>query len=84
MARIDVKAINPTRYARIRDEQQTLIEKYCGQVTLARLCPYCNRKLELLYQGSHGAISIKCPQCGEEVFFPPVAFRRMDRGRRRW
>ena len=32
-------------------------------------------KIEVLYRGTHGACSIKCPHCGEDVTLPPVAFR---------
>ena len=35
------------------------------------------RELEqqTLCKGAHGATYLKCPQCGEAVFFPPVVFR---------
>ena len=44
-------------------------------ITMARLCPYCKLRLETLCKGAHGATYLKCPQCGEAVFFPPVVFR---------
>ena len=31
--------------------------------------------VEILCKGNHGAVYVKCPHCGEQVFFPPVAFR---------
>lgn len=32
-------------------------------------------KIEILYRGEHGPSRAKCPNCGEEVVFPPIAFR---------
>ena len=43
--------------------------------SVARLCPYCEHKIEILYRGEHGPSRAKCPNCGEEVVFPPIAFR---------
>jgi len=76
MAQINSKAINPERYAQIKREQSALEKQYATHITIARLCTFCGNKLEVLCQGSHGATYIKCPQCGERVFFPPVSFRR--------
>ena len=53
-----------------------LKKQFSGQYTVARICPFCDCKVEILYRGSHGPSSIKCPNCGEEVLFPPVSFRR--------
>ena len=47
-----------------------------SNMTLARLCPYCDHKIEILFRGSHGYSFIKCPNCGENVGSPPVSFRR--------
>ena len=44
-------------------------------MTLARLCPYCGHKIEILSRGTHGYAFTKCPNCGENVGFPPVSFR---------
>lgn len=74
MARINMKESNPSRYAQVRAEQEALQKEFSGQL-IARICPYCGHKIELLYRGSHGAASIKCANCGEYVTFPPVAFR---------
>jgi len=75
MARINSQAIDPKRYACIQAEQKELQEQYSSHITMARLCPYCANKLEVLCKGSHGATYVKCSQCGEQVFFPPVVFR---------
>ena len=56
-------------------EQQELKKQYSSHTTMARLCPYCQNKLEVLCKGTHGASYVKCSQCGEQVFFPPVTFR---------
>jgi DNA-directed RNA polymerase subunit RPC12/RpoP len=52
-----------------------LKKQYSSHITMARICPYCQNKLEILCKGNHGAVYVKCPHCGEQVFFPPVAFR---------
>ena len=76
MARINIKLSDPVRYAQIRAEQQKLEEDYSSSVRLARLCAYCDHKIEILCRGIHSATYVKCPNCGENNFFPPVSFRR--------
>jgi len=76
MGRYSLKEADPALYEQILQEQRELRGTYASRVTMARLCPYCNHKLEVLCRGSHGSSSIKCPNCNEEVFFPPVSFRR--------
>lgn len=73
MAKINSKALDPQRYACIQAEQQELEQQYSTHITMARLCPYCKLRLETLCKGAHGATYLKCPQCGEVVFFPPIA-----------
>lgn len=67
---------DPQRYARAQAQQNELRKQCAGQYSMARICPFCDHKVEILYRGSHGPCSIKCPNCGEEVLFPPVSFRR--------
>ena len=75
MPRIDVKQTDPFRYARVKAEQETLRRQCAGSITVARLCPYCDHKVEVLCRGTHGAAYVKCPSCGESVLFPPISFR---------
>lgn len=75
MARINSKELDPQRYATVQAEQRELEEKYASSITMARLCPFCRNKVETLCRGQHGPTYIKCCQCGEIVFFPPVVFR---------
>ena len=75
MAKINSKALDPQRYACIQAEQRELEQQYSTHITMARLCPYCKLRLETLCKGAHGATYLKCPQCGEAVFFPPVVFQ---------
>lgn len=75
MARYSLKEADPVRYEEVVNEQEELKEAYASRMTMARMCPYCNHKVEILYRGTHGGSSIKCPNCAEDVFFPPVSFR---------
>lgn len=76
MARVNIRESNPYRYARVKAEQEKLQKQFCGGVMMARLCPYCDHKIEILCRGTHGPAYIKCPNCGEESLFPTVSFRR--------
>ena len=67
---------DPQRYAAAMARQSELKKQWAGQYTVARICPFCDHKVEILYRGNHGSCSIKCPNCGEEVLFPPISFRR--------
>lgn len=71
-----LKEHDPQRYAQICREQDRLKEAYSDSMQMARLCPFCGHKVEILCRGSHSGAYIKCPGCGENVFFPPVSFRR--------
>lgn len=75
MSRINVRTQQPERYDQVRAEQRALIDQFACRTTLARLCPYCDHKVAVICRGSHGAMFVKCPKCGEDVFFPPVSFR---------
>lgn len=77
MPRYNVRIENPNRYAQVKAEQDKLRAECArnSNMTLARLCPYCDHKIEVLFRGTHGYSLIKCPHCGETVGFPPVSFR---------
>lgn len=77
MPRCNIREENPAKYAQVKAEQEKLRAE-CSQsssITLARLCPYCGHKIEILSRGTHGYAFTKCPNCGENVGFPPVSFR---------
>lgn len=75
MARVSPKERDPVLYERIKKEQKALKDEYSTIITVARICPFCDNKIEILYKGAHGAAHVKCSSCGESVFFPPVFFR---------
>lgn len=79
MPRFNVKEADPARYARAMAEQEALREQWASQYAVARICPFCGHKVELLYRGSHGSCRIKCQNCAEEVTFPPLSFRASGR-----
>lgn len=76
MPRVNVRQTDPDRYARVTAEQEALKNTYSSQMRIARLCPYCDHKVEVLCRGTHSGSYSKCPNCGESVFFPPISFRR--------
>ena len=70
MARLDVKTQDPERYAQVKAEQEELKLQFSMAAfgtSVARLCPYCEHKIEILYRGEHGPSRAKCPNCGEMV-----------------
>lgn len=76
MPKINAREIDPTHYAQAAAEQAALKRAYSSTIQIARLCPYCGHKVEILCRGTHSGTYIKCSNCGEVVFFPPIAFRR--------
>lgn len=76
MYKVNVRTSNPDRYARVAAEQEELKQAYSSSITMARLCPYCSHKVEVLCRGSHAGTYTQCSKCGENIFFPPVLFRR--------
>lgn len=76
MPRVNIKQVDPVRYAQVAAEQEELKRAYSSQIKVARLCPYCGHKVEVLCRGTHSGTYTKCPNCGENVFFPPISFRR--------
>lgn len=75
MARLNQEKMDPVQYEKIKTEQEKLRDEYLCGVTMARLCPFCHNKVEVLCKGYHAASFQKCPQCGEKIVFPPVEFR---------
>lgn len=73
--RVTLKQRDPQRYAQICREQDRLKEAYSSSVQVARLCPFCGHKIEILCRGPYSGTYTKCPGCGEDVFFPPISFR---------
>ncbi|MCI8810643.1 MAG: hypothetical protein HFF84_11125 [Oscillibacter sp.] len=76
MSKRNIRQSDPAHYARVSVEQEELRKRYSSQICMARLCPFCGHKVEILCRGTHSGTYIKCPNCGEEIFFPPVSFRR--------
>lgn len=75
MRKINVRESNPVLYEQVTQEQEELKKTYASKTTMARLCPFCSHKIEILCRGNHGGCYTRCPNCGENVFFPPVSFR---------
>ena len=75
MAKVDVQRANPELYEQVKTEQERLKIHCRAQMKVARLCPYCGHKTTTIYKGNHGYADEKCPNCGEEVIFPPISFR---------
>lgn len=75
MYKVNIKTSDPARYAKVAAEQEELKKAYSSSLTIARLCPYCRHKIEILCRGTHSGSFIRCPNCGEQVFFPPISFR---------
>ena len=52
------------------------LDKQCAsKMTVARICPYCEHKVTILFRGQHSYSREKCTNCGEEIIFPPISFR---------
>ena len=83
MPKCKLKEENPALYRRIKAEQDALKDECpSAGLLLARICPYCGQKIELLSRGNHSSVWLKCPDCGEEISFPPIYFR--THRSRRW
>lgn len=76
MPKCSIHEREPALYANAKGVQARLAASLLGQPALGRLCPYCQHKVAILYPGHHGAERLKCPNCGEEVYFPPVNLRK--------
>lgn len=73
--RFSAQAYDPKRYAAVKKRQEELKEQCSGMLRVARICPYCNHRIDDIAKGDHGYTFVKCPNCGEEVVFPPIYFR---------
>ena len=58
MPRYNPREGDPQRYARAMAQQSELRKQCAGQYTVARICPFCDHKVEILYRGSHGPCSV--------------------------
>ena len=76
MPRYDIRTRNPARYRKVKEDQEKLLEALIGQASAVRLCPYCDRKISIMYPGYHGPEIIKCDNCGEAVAFPAIKLSR--------
>lgn len=76
MPRFDPKD-DPERYEIAAFLTAVQTRQLRGQPCIARLCPFCDQKVELLYPGRHSASRSKCPACGEQVAFPAVTFSKV-------
>lgn len=50
-------------------------EECCSQIKIAKICPYCGHTVSYVCKGTHAYTQEKCPNCGENVTFPPISFR---------
>ncbi len=59
MARLDVRTQNPERYAQVKAEQEELKIQFSMAAfgtSVARLCPYCEHKIEIFCIVGHTAL----------------------------
>lgn len=75
MPKVNIKEKDPDHYAKVKAEQDELNKQCSSKITMARICPYCQHKVTILFRGQHSYSKEKCSNCGEEVMFPPVHFR---------
>ena len=68
MAKINARELDPQRYSCIQTEQQELKKQYSSHITMARICPYCQNKLEILCKGNHGAVYVNAPIAENRCF----------------
>lgn len=77
MPKVNIRESDPAHYAAVQAEQEALKKQYATKMKIAKLCPYCHHKVPVLYQGGHAPEQTKCTNCGEDVIFPPISFRRI-------
>lgn len=75
MKKFDMQQTNPERYKKIKAEQEALSKECSSLMEVARICPYCKHRCSTLLKGEHSYSREKCPNCGEEIVFPPLKFR---------
>lgn len=73
--RYSVQVRDPEKYKAVKKQQNALKEQCRGVLRVARICPYCDHRVDDVAKGDHGYAFAKCPNCGEEVVFPPIHFR---------
>ena len=64
MPRYNIQEKDPARYAKVKAEQGQLRAECArnSSMTMARLCPFCEHKIEILLRGTHGYSFLKCPK----------------------
>lgn len=75
MPKTNPKAEDPERYKQVKEQQQALFNQCNTKMTMARICPYCRHRIAIVFSGTHSFTQDKCPNCGEDVIFPPVCFK---------
>ena len=63
MPRYNIQEKDPDRYAKVKAEQEQLRAECArnSSMTMARLCPYCEHKIEILLRGIHGYSFLNAP-----------------------
>ena len=65
MARLDVRTQNPERYAQVKAEQEELKIQFSMAAfgtSVARLCPYCEHKIEIFVSWGTRPFKGKMPE----------------------
>ena len=74
--KIDIKKKAPEHCAEV-DAVQEKMKAECSSGVRVRVgCPYCGHPVVTAFKGHHDSFMAVCPQCEQEVFFPPIKFRR--------
>ena len=73
------KKCDPVNYETVKKRQDVLKAKCKGVLRISRICPYCNHRIDDVAKGDHGYAFMKCPNCGEEIVFPPIRFGSVGR-----
>ena len=73
--RFSPQAYDPAKYETVKKQQEALKAQCKGVFRVSRICPYCNHRVDDVAKGDHGYTFMKCPNCGEEIVFPPIHFR---------
>jgi hypothetical protein len=73
--RFSAQSFDPAKYEAVKKQQDALKERCKGILRVARICPYCDHRVNDVAKGDHGYSFAKCPNCREEVVFPPIHFR---------
>ncbi len=81
MPKYNVQTRNPARYKKVKEDQNKLLEALIGQAAAIRFCPYCDRKISVMYPGYHGPEINKCDNCGELIIFPAIKISRSISGK---